>query len=79
MDPQEIKDKLLGIVNNLIRDTDESRADAQTEFHDVLAAKMRDRINPEAPASTPEPDVTVDADDDTPPADDATEITAGAE
>ena len=44
MDTQEMKDRLQAVINALIKDTPE---EASKELHDVLAAKMRDRISPE--------------------------------
>ena len=48
MTPEEVKDKLKSVINSLIKDQPE---DASKDLHDVLAAKMRDRINPEAAAA----------------------------
>jgi hypothetical protein len=47
MDAAEVKDRLKSVINNLIKDQPE---EASKDLHDVLAAKMRDRINPEAAA-----------------------------
>ena len=44
MDAQEVRDRLQGVINALIKDQPE---EASKELHDVLAAKMRDRISPE--------------------------------
>lgn len=44
MDPQEVKDRLKNVFVNLVKDDKEA---AQAELHDVLAAKMRNRVNPE--------------------------------
>lgn len=45
MTPEEVKDKLKSVINSLIKDQPD---EASSSLHDVLAAKMRDRINPEA-------------------------------
>ena len=47
MTPEEVKDKLKSVINSLIKDQPD---EASKDLHDVLAAKMRDRINPEAAA-----------------------------
>lgn len=51
MDPQEVTDRLKNVITNIIKDDPEA---ARAELHDVLAAKMRDRVNPpsETEAST---------------------------
>lgn len=70
MDSQEIRDKILAAINGLIKDDNES---ATANLHDVLAAKMRTRITPEAPeaaAVTTEPtetEVDLNTDDDVDP------------
>jgi len=43
MDKEEIRAKLLDVVSSLIKDDADA---AQSNVHDVLAAKMRDRVNP---------------------------------
>lgn len=50
MDAQEIKDRLQGVINALIKDNQE---EASKELHDVLAAKMRSRISPEEAVDEP--------------------------
>ena len=47
MTPEQVKDKLKSVINSLIKDQPE---EASKDLHDVLATKMRDRINPEAAA-----------------------------
>lgn len=71
MDSQEIRDKILAAINGLIKDDNES---ATANLHDVLAAKMRTRITPEAPeaaSATTEPteptEVDLNTDDDVDP------------
>jgi DNA polymerase III delta prime subunit len=54
MDAAEVKDRLKSVINNLIKDQPE---EASKDLHDVLAAKMRDRINPEAAAEAESADV----------------------
>ena len=54
MTPEEVKDKLKSVINSLIKDQPD---DASKDLHDVLAAKMRDRINPEAAAEAESADV----------------------
>lgn len=67
MDSQEIRDRIMAAINGIIKDDTEG---ATSNLHDVLAAKMRARINPEAAAAAPDApsdDVAVDddvADDD---------------
>jgi len=41
MDQQEIKDRILAAINGLIKDETE---EADKALHDVLAAKMKDRL-----------------------------------
>jgi hypothetical protein len=68
MDAQEVRDRLQGVINALIKDQPE---EASKELHDVLAAKMRDRISPEEAVDTsvtPEDD-TDDSDIDNDPVD----------
>lgn len=55
MDAQEVKDRLQSVINALIKDQPE---EATKELHDVLAAKMRNRISPEE--ATNDDDVTSD-------------------
>jgi hypothetical protein len=43
MDQDEMKAALKDVISNLVKDDVES---ARQGIHDVLAAKMRDRINP---------------------------------
>jgi hypothetical protein len=62
MNQDEIKAALKDVVTNLVKDDNEA---AQAAFHQVLQAKMRDRINPPE-AVTPE----------TTPADSETDITS---
>jgi len=55
MTPEEVRAKLRDTINALIKDEPEQ---ATKSLHDVLAAKMRDRVNPPEPvdpAATPEP------------------------
>lgn len=67
MDAQEMKDRLQGVINALIKDNPE---DATKDLHDVLAAKMRARISPEdAVATVTDTDVTDDSDSDNDPDD----------
>jgi hypothetical protein len=49
MSPEEVKDKLKSTINHIIKGDAEA---ATAEFHDVLAAKMRDRVSPEVAAAT---------------------------
>ena len=60
MDKQEMRDKLMAAINSIIKDgpeNPEAMKDAETNLHDVLAAKMRDRIHgSEAHAAEPEDD-----------------------
>lgn len=65
MDAQEMKDRLQGVINALIKDNPE---DATKDLHDVLAAKMRARISPEDAVAT-DTDVTDDSDSDNDPVD----------
>lgn len=67
MDAEEVKDRLKGIINSIIKDQPE---EASKELHDVLAAKMRARISPEEEVVSSGDDDTTDddnstADDDT--------------
>lgn len=60
MNQDEIKAALKDVVTNLVKDDNEA---AQAAFHQVLQAKMRDRINPPeavTPETTPadETDIT---------------------
>lgn len=69
MSPEETKELLTSVINNLITDNSE---DAQKGIHDVLSAKMRARINPapaagDEPAPTDEPTETETVVDETPP------------
>ena len=67
MDAQEMKDRLQGVINALIKDNPE---DATKDLHDVLAAKMRARISPEEAVSTvTDTDDTDDSDSDNDPVD----------
>jgi len=59
MDAQEVRDRLQGVINALIKDQPE---EASKELHDVLAAKMRDRISPEE-VVVPDDDSTTVVDD----------------
>ena len=43
MTPEETKAALLDVISNVIRSNTE---DAESGLHAVLAAKMRDRVNP---------------------------------
>lgn len=43
MDKDEIKALLKDVVSNFIKDEPDA---AKQNFHDVLSAKMRDRVNP---------------------------------
>lgn len=43
MDAEEMKDRLKSVINSLIKDNAE---ESKNDLHDVLAAKMRDRISP---------------------------------
>ena len=52
MDKEEVKSALKDVITNLIKDDPET---ARQGLHDVLAAKMRDRVNPPA-----EPEATDD-------------------
>ena len=67
MDAEEVKDRLKGVINSIIKDQPE---EASKELHDVLAAKMRARISPEEEVvSSSDDDDTIDddttVDDDT--------------
>jgi hypothetical protein len=55
MSPEEIQDKLKNVINSLIKDNPEA---AKSDLHDVLAAKMRERIGVGEPEI--EPEVTPD-------------------
>ena len=57
MDNNEMKDKLRELINNLIKGEDADIEAASAAHHDVLAAKMRNRINP-----PPEDDEIIDDD-----------------
>lgn len=61
MDAQEMRDRLQGVINALIKDNPEA---ATADLHDVLAAKMKARISPEE-AVTPDADAG-SSEDDTP-------------
>ena len=66
MDAQEVKDRLKNVFINLVKDDNEA---AKAELHDVLSAKMRDRVSPPEIASHDEvvaDDDVVETDDDTP-------------
>jgi len=57
MNPQEIRDKLMAAINGIIKDEPDT---AEANLHDILAAKMRARINgdevePEPTEVTPDP------------------------
>lgn len=67
MDAAEVKDRLKSVINNLIKDQPE---EASKDLHDVLAAKMRDRISPEEAAAVE----TATVDDDNADDDGAVEI-----
>lgn len=43
MDAQEIRDKIMSVINGMIKNETET---SDANLHDVLAAKMRDRMNP---------------------------------
>lgn len=58
MDPQEIRDKILASINNVIRNEDD---EAIVNLHDVLAAKMRARINPQSEETPTEEEVDLTA------------------
>lgn len=66
MDPNEVKDHLKSVVNSLIKDQPD---EASKELHDVLAAKMRNRISGEPEVAdeveTETPDAEVDAEVET--------------
>lgn len=67
MDQAEINDRLKNVISSIIKDDPEA---AKRELHDVLAAKMRARIEPEGtPAddasSTPADDAASTPADDT--------------
>ena len=62
MDAEEVKDRLKSVINNLIKDQPD---EAKKELHDVLAAKMRDRISPPEPEGTPDVGGEGDTDGDT--------------
>lgn len=65
MDAQEMKDRLQGVINALIKDQPDQ---ANQDLHDVLAAKMRARISPEEAEHATDP--TDDSDIDNDPVDD---------
>lgn len=74
MNPDEVKDALKDVISHLIKDDPEA---ARAGLHDVLAAKMRERVSP-TPEVTPEPDLDnsdpdPDLDLDNDPDPDATE------
>jgi hypothetical protein len=46
MDREEMKAALRDVITNLIRDNEGSGEAATKGLHDVLAAKMRERVNP---------------------------------
>lgn len=60
MDAQEVKDRLQSVINALIKDQPE---EATKELHDVLAAKMRNRISPEE-ATNSDDDISDDVTSD---------------
>lgn len=60
MDAQEVKDRLQAVINSLIKDQPE---DATKDLHDVLAAKMRDRISPEDAVTSDSEDFSDDIGD----------------
>jgi hypothetical protein len=60
MDAQEMKDRLQGVINALIKDQPDQ---ATQDLHDVLAAKMRARISPEEAVVEPAADATDPTDD----------------
>ena len=51
MNPDEVKDALEAVISHLIKDDPEA---ARAGLHDVLAAKMRERVSP-TPEVTPDP------------------------
>jgi hypothetical protein len=53
MDNNEMKDKLRELINSLIKGEDADIEAASSAHHDVLAAKMRNRINPPQEENTP--------------------------
>jgi hypothetical protein len=67
MDREEIKATIKDVISNLVKDNIEG---AQQGIHDVLAAKMRERINP-SPVNNDDP--AGDHTDDDPVDDDSTD------
>ena len=61
MNAQEIRDKIMAAINNLIKDEPDSSEAAEANLHDVLAAKMRARMNGSAPDQV---DPAIDLDND---------------
>lgn len=61
MSPEEVKDKLKSTINHIIKGDADA---ASAEFHDVVAAKMRDRVAPETVAAEPVADETESEDGD---------------
>jgi hypothetical protein len=64
MDREEMKAALRDVITNLIRDNEGSGEAATKGLHDVLAAKMRDRVNPPAEIDTSNETVDDVTDDD---------------
>lgn len=79
MSPEETKERIKSVINDIIKGNDEQ---SKADFHDILAAKMRAKIqgepeevvvDPDAevdPEVDPDPDAEVDTTVDTPAVDD---------
>lgn len=62
MTPDEQISRLKDVIGFLIKDDDKGENDkASAALHDVIAAKARERINPPAPETEPEPEIEPDA------------------
>ena len=60
MNPEEVKDRLKSVINNVIKDQPE---EATKELHDILAAKMRQRITGEEDVVPTTDEVVPDGDE----------------
>jgi hypothetical protein len=67
MDPQEIRDKIMAAINGIIKDDPAEAGEPTANLHDVLAAKMRARMNPDGEAT--EVDLDPEIDPETPTGD----------
>jgi hypothetical protein len=71
MDAQEVRDRLKNVFVSMVKDDQDA---AKAELHDVLAAKMRDRINPPAAEAVDGHDDNIDVETDEVPIDDDVEV-----